>query len=115
VSFSSLKSAPLPKFEVESAFSNDEIFQRAERCLKFIDSSPEPFHCVKTVADALLKNGFIQIEESSNWSNLIQKGKKYFYTRNGSSIVAFIVGGKFEAGNGFKIVGAHTDIMKFLL
>jgi aspartyl aminopeptidase len=81
--------------------------------LKFIDDSPEPFHCVKKVTETLLKNGFIHIEESSVWSNLIQKGKKYFFTRNGSSVVAFIVGGKFIAGNGFKVVGAHTDRQAF--
>ena len=35
-------------------------------------------------------------------------GGKYFYTTNHSTLVAFIVGGKFEAGNGFKVVAGHT-------
>jgi aspartyl aminopeptidase len=81
------------------------------RARAFIDSSPEPFHCVETVSALLAAQGFSPLSEDDLWKagKLLKKGGKYYYTRNKSSIVAFTVGEKFEAGNGFKIIGAHTD------
>lgn len=37
-------------------------------------------------------------------------GGKYYYTTNHSTLVAFVVGVKFKAGNGFKVIGGHTGM-----
>jgi len=48
--------------------------------------------------------------EHQNWGGgTIRPGGRYYFTRNRSTLVAFAVGDQYKAGNGFKIVGGHTD------
>lgn len=103
------KLTKLPNIELDSPWLKAECQDRANRLIKFIDSSPEPFHVVNTVAQMLISKGFVPLVENENWSKKLVKGGKYFFTRNGSSIVAFIVGGRYLPGCGFKVIGAHTD------
>ena len=64
---------------------------------------------MRTVTRALTQVGFEELDEKQSWQLRLQRGGKYFFTRNRSSIVAFTVGGHYSPGNRFKIVGAHTD------
>ena len=76
---------------------------------KFIDASPTPFHMCAESGALLTAAGFTELSETDAWSPVLKPGGSYFYVRNGSTLVAFTVGGAFKAGNGFTIVGAHTD------
>lgn len=82
---------------------------QAQGFIDFVNASPTPYHVVETVKNNLLKNGFTELSERTNWAGLIQKNKKYFVTRNTSSLIAFTVGGKYLPGDGFAMVGGHTD------
>ncbi|KAF8408395.1 hypothetical protein HHK36_007545 [Tetracentron sinense] len=75
--------------------------------INFLNSSPTAFHAVDEAKKRLKCAGFEQVSEREDWK--LQVGKKYFFTRNYSTIVAFAIGKKYVAGNGFHIVGAHTD------
>jgi aspartyl aminopeptidase len=81
--------------------------EEAQAFVDFINASPSPFHTVHESVQRLEKAGFQKLSERSEWQ-LGRKGK-YYFTRNGSSVVAFVVGGQYKTGNGFTIVGAHTD------
>jgi len=85
----------------------------AEQFLSFVQSTPTPFHLVQESEDKLLKAGFTRLDERQSWNgdfgSLVVRGGKYFYHRNRSTIVAFSVGGKYQPGGEFKVIGAHTD------
>lgn len=80
----------------------------ASDLLAYLNASVTEFHAVEEARQRLLAAGFTQLSERQGWDGL-QKGGRYFFTRNGSTLVAFAVGAKYEPGNGFMMVGAHTD------
>ncbi|XP_020570830.1 probable aspartyl aminopeptidase [Phalaenopsis equestris] len=79
----------------------------ATELIDFLNASPTAFHAVDEAKKRLKKAGFEQVPEREDWN--LELGKKYFFTRNHSTIVAFAIGKRYVAGNGFHIVGAHTD------
>lgn len=83
----------------------------AKELIDFIYESPTAFHAVNSVKNILFDCGFNELKEEEKWK--LQKGGKYFVTKNDSAVTAFVVGkGKIEK-DGFKIIGAHTDSPTF--
>jgi len=79
---------------------NNELFS-------FLDASPTPYHAVKNQVGLLKKHGFECLSESESWS--LEPGGRYYVTRNGSSIIAFIYGHDSVFKTGVRMLGAHTD------
>eukprot|EP00126_Sphaerothecum_destruens_P004809 Sdes_comp18390_c0_seq1m8217 len=79
----------------------------ARSFLSFVNKAQSPWHAVQVSREKLIAGGFTELNERDTWS--VKPNGKYFFTRNQSTLVAFAVGGKFKAGNGFTMVGAHTD------
>eukprot|EP00897_Mesotaenium_endlicherianum_P003313 jgi/Mesen1/3009/ME000177S02281 len=76
--------------------------------LDYLNVSWTPFHATAEAKARLLAAGFTQLSERDEWE--LRPGGRYFFTRNMSSIFAFAVGGKYEAGKGgFNVIAAHTD------
>jgi len=74
---------------------------------EFIDASPTPFHAVSSMVAILSDAGFTELSEAQQWA--LKPGGKHFVIRNGSSIVAFVVGSDSLAESGLRMLGAHTD------
>ncbi|XP_044477295.1 probable aspartyl aminopeptidase [Mangifera indica] len=87
--------------------NGDEVSSLVSDFLQFLNASPTAFHAVDEAKRRLREVGYEQILEKEDWH--LEAGKRYFFTRNHSTIVAFAIGKKYVAGNGFHIVGAHTD------
>lgn len=75
--------------------------------LEFLAESPTPFHATGTIAGRLRAAGFLPLHEGDAW-NLVP-GKRYFTTRNDSSIIAFVYGTEPLVEKGIRMLGAHTD------
>ncbi|KAJ1396239.1 Peptidase M18 [Sesbania bispinosa] len=73
----------------------------------FLNASPTAFHAVDEAKKRLKSAGYQQLSEKEVWE--LKAGNKYFFTRNHSTVVAFAIGKKYVPGNGFHIIGAHTD------
>jgi aspartyl aminopeptidase len=81
----------------------------AQEACAFLDNSPTPFHLCAEASKMLLAAGFTALSETDAWGPLIKPGGSYFYVPNGSTLVAWTVGPAYTSGNGFAVVGAHTD------
>ena len=100
---------PAKRSKVDAAAA-DGADALARAASKFIDSTPTPFHMCSEAGAFLEAAGFTELSEKEDgWRKLLKPGSSYYYVRNGSTLVAFTVGAAYKAGNGFRVVGAHTD------
>lgn len=77
--------------------------------IEFIDQSPINYFAVKNSIDRLEKNGFKKLNENEKWK--LEKGGKYFVSRDDTALIAFSVGD--DPRKGFDIIGSHTDSPTF--
>ncbi len=75
--------------------------------MNFLDNSTCNFCAVNTIKNELNKAGFKELNLSDAWT--LEKGGKYFTTKNDSAIFAFAIGSEPLSENGFKIIAAHSD------
>ncbi|WP_455537950.1 M18 family aminopeptidase [Terrisporobacter sp.] len=83
--------------------------EKTKELFQFIEDSPSCFHAIETIKKELEKEGFTELVESKCWN--LEKGGKYYTTKNLSSIIAFKV--PKDNLKGFNIVASHSDSPTF--
>ncbi|WP_445010282.1 M18 family aminopeptidase [Vreelandella stevensii] len=79
--------------------------ERLTRLCDFLQQSPTPWHATQNMAQRLEQAGFTRLEETASWQ--LSPGKRYYVTRNDSSLIAFqLPAGKLSS---LRMLGAHTD------
>lgn len=84
--------------------------ETSKELLAFINKCPSVFHAVEAIKNELEAEGFEELLESKKWN--IKQGKKYYVTRNSSSIIAFKTGESLD-NYSFNIVASHCDSPTF--
>lgn len=84
--------------------------QYAQNLLDFLNNSPTAFQSTDELAKMLDESGAIQLNESDAWD--IEKGKSYYFTKEGTQCAAFRICGD-PRETGFRIGAAHQDAPGF--
>ncbi|PLB43140.1 putative vacuolar aspartyl aminopeptidase Lap4 [Aspergillus steynii IBT 23096] len=77
----------------------------------FMTSNPTIFHAVDGFTKQLEKNGYKRLPERETWTNKLERGGKYYVTRNSSASIAFSIGKDYQSGNGLAIIAGHIDAL----
>jgi len=84
--------------------------EAAKLFIEFANETGSPYHTVSTCVKLLCAAGFTELPEGKPWT--VATGGKYYVTKGGADVMAFVVGGKFKGDSqdsGISMVGAHTD------
>ena len=79
--------------------------------LSFSSENPTVFHTIAYFSKKLKSHGFSRLSERDSWNGKLSVGGKYFVERNGSSLIAFVVGKNYHPGNGASIIASHADVL----
>ncbi|MEM3342437.1 MAG: M18 family aminopeptidase [Thermoplasmata archaeon] len=96
---------------IEQKIEDQQIDVHIVDLMKFIESSPSPFHVVSRAVSRLKEAGYIRLEAGERWK--IENGGKYFVETGGSALIAFQIGTAPLPEAGFRIIAAHTDSPTF--
>lgn len=82
----------------------------SQELMSFIKKSPTAFHAVDNIKQLLIDNDYEELLESKIWK--IEAGKRYFVSRNNSSIIALNLGTELSQYS-FNVAASHSDSPTF--
>lgn len=78
--------------------------------MNFIEHSPSCFHAVAQLVKMVEEQGYVKLKENERWK--LEKGGKYYITRNDSTIIAFHIGNELNDYH-YQIASSHSDSPAF--
>lgn len=97
------KLAEILQIDVSDISYNPEL--ENESITEFLYKSLTSYHATKNSVQILEDAGFKELKENESWK--LEKGGKYYITKNASAIIAFAVGD--TKNYAFNIASCHTD------
>lgn len=94
-----------------TSLSEAEVTSYTNRYISFSANNPTIYHTIAYFANQLKSHGFTKLSERDSWTQKLSVGGKYFVERNGSSLIAFVVGKNYKPGNGASIIACHADVL----
>lgn len=80
--------------------------------LEFIKKSPTAYHACSNIVKELEESGFTCLSENKLWD--LKLGGKYYFTRNQSCVIAFVLPKEIKTLS-YNIAAAHTDSPNYKL
>lgn len=94
-----------------TSLSESDVKSYTSRYISFSAQNPTIFHTIAYFTEQLKSHGFTKLSERESWNHKLSAGGKYFVERNGTSLIAFVVGKNYKPGNGASIIACHADVL----
>lgn len=103
----------IPELEIPLPHNPNAYYDGyCEQYLRFTDSNPTTYHTIEFFKSLLENNGFTYWPEYKSFDEQgISNGGLFFTIRGGTSLIAFVLGGKWSADKGVGVVGSHVDAL----
>uniref|UniRef100_A0A5S6QJU6 Aspartyl aminopeptidase n=1 Tax=Trichuris muris TaxID=70415 RepID=A0A5S6QJU6_TRIMR len=91
----------------KKTFTRADVRNYADGFIKFLNKAVSPIHAVEVCRDWLMSAGFEELGDGSVWQ--LNPLGKYFVIKNGTALIAFVLGSHFKPGRPVYMVGTHVD------
>ncbi|GKZ19623.1 hypothetical protein AbraIFM66951_003753 [Aspergillus brasiliensis] len=103
--------SPAPTAQPTAAPGSINPDDYAKPYCEFMTANPTIFHAVDGFTKQLESKGYKRLPEREAWTSKLERGGKYYCTRNSSAFIAFSIGKDYQSGNGMAIVAGHIDAL----
>ncbi len=86
----------------------NKYIEETQNLIDFINKSYSPFHVIANTKKLLNAAGFVELKENERFN--IERGGKYYVTRNDSALISFKIPQYFS---GYSVIASHTDSPSF--